>query len=83
MDRKVGLRLCELAMEAGKDPEYQAILEEYRSRDAALRLAMETMTENQRSAVMDYGGVTAQLYLMQIELACTRLIQLETEKTRE
>jgi hypothetical protein len=44
---------------------------------------METMTENQCSAVMDYGGVTAQLYLMQIELACTRLIQLEDKKTRE
>ena len=83
MDRKVGLRMCELTFVLEKDPEYQALLAEYRRCDRTYLDALKTMTEDQRDAVLDYGSISAQLYLKIMESACTMLIQAEGAKTRE
>lgn len=83
MDRKVGLRMFDVAFYAEKDPYYRQLLDEYHMRDRELQEALKTMTRRQQDVVLDYGGLIAQMYVKMLEFACAMLVKAEEEKTRE
>lgn len=70
MDRKVVNRILKVGELAYQNEEYRLLLEEYRVLDRRLLRALETMTKEQRDAVMDYLGLFGELHRRQLAIAC-------------
>ena len=67
MDRAIFDRILQSQEDFRSDPEYRCLLQEYEQRNVQLIGQLETMTEKQRSAVLDYCGVLIELQYKMLE----------------
>lgn len=72
MDQEVGRRMLQVEEHAFQDERYRQLLEEYRVLDARLLRALDTMTKEQRDAVMDYLGLLGEMFRKMLAIACER-----------
>ena len=77
MDPRTAKKLMHILETAQRDPHHQYLYKEFEAVNRKLLAQMETMTEAQRSAVLDYIGLCAEMRMTQLVLALTMDKDLE------
>lgn len=72
MDRQLTKKILNLQETALSDPEFGNLHQEYAIRNATLLDTLDTMTQIQRNAVLDYIGLGVQMHLQLVELALAK-----------
>ena len=69
--QKNALETLQMLQEAlQSDEEYQAMKKEYRLRQAQLRKVLEALPEEQRTVILEYIGLCAEMEVRTTEVAC-------------
>lgn len=69
--QKNALEKLQMLQEAlQSDEEYQAMKKEYRLRQAQLRKVLEALPEEQRTVILEYIGLCAEMDVRTTEVAC-------------
>lgn len=63
-------KLLKIQAIAHKDPAFQRLSQEYDLLDSGLQLALQTMDEQQQTAVTDYIGLLIEMHMKLLEIAC-------------
>lgn len=70
MQRNALKKLQMLQEALQSDEEYQAMKKEYRLRQAQLRKVLEALPEEQRTVILEYIGLCAEMDVRTTEVAC-------------
>ena len=69
MDLQTAKKIMHILETAQRDPHYQHLYREYEAVNGKLLAQMDTMSDAQRSAVLDYIGLCAEIHMTQLVLA--------------
>lgn len=68
MNTATARKIIEIQEKAMRDEQYLQLMEEYQGRNRCLLEELETMTETQQSAVLNYIGLCAEMHAKLLEI---------------